>query len=78
MNQTDIYTEWEELLKEYNAARNALDDALGKVNQKFAVISNPSHDELSMFENAEQEFEDIKRRIDVFLEKHVKSSGSQS
>jgi len=75
----EVLAEWEQLCKEHDAARDAYFLACGPVNQKFRQIfqgtshTNPSDDELSQLEAAEEAWEDVKRRMKKFIKAHVKS-----
>ncbi len=73
MNRNDVYTEWQKLCDEHEAAREAYFQAFADVNQKFSAIgqgtssNNPSEEELSKFEETWQAWEDVKRRMDQFV-----------
>ena len=77
MNQTNVYTEWQRLCEEHEAARDAYFQAFATVNQKFVAIGqgsssdNPNEEELSEFERTWQAWEDVKRRMDQFVKDHV-------
>lgn len=67
MTQLDVYTEWQKLCEQHEAAHSAYFLAFAVVNQKFSAIgsgvssNNPTDDELSLFERTWQEWEDVKK-----------------
>ena len=77
MTQIDVYAEWQKLCEEHDAARDAYFQAFGTVNQKFAAIGrrtsgiNPSDDELSEFERTWQAWEDVKKRMNMFVKQYA-------
>lgn len=77
MTQIDVYGEWQKLCEEHEAARSAYLQAFAVVNYKFATISqgtsraNPTGNELSEFERTWQAWEDIKKRMDIFVQQYA-------
>lgn len=77
MTQIDISAEWQKLCDEHEAARAAYFQAFATVNQKFAAIAqgtagtNPTDSELSEFESTWQAWEDVKRRMDIFVKQYA-------
>jgi hypothetical protein len=74
---TDLSTEWQQLCKEREAAKNVEDQLFGPIHQKFRQIfqgtshTNPSDDELSKLEIAREVLQDVLRRMDEFIKEHV-------
>ena len=77
MTQIDVYAEWQKLCEEHEAARDAYFQAFAHVNQKFAAIgkgssrTHPTENEFSEFERTWQAWEDIKKRMDVFVKQYA-------
>jgi hypothetical protein len=77
MPQIDVSAAWQELCDEHEAARAAYFQAFAAVNQKFAAIAhgtartNPTDSEPSEFEQTWQAWEDVKRRMDIFVKQHA-------
>ncbi len=77
MTQTTLDAQWQQFCREFESAREALDQALTPVNQKFFLIAqgtshiNPTDDELSRLEAAHRKFEDIIRRMRQFVKVHT-------
>ena len=77
MTQIDVYTEWQKLCEEHEAARDAYFQAFAIVNQKFAAIGrgtsgiNATDDELLEFERTWQAWEDVKKRMDIFVKQYA-------
>jgi hypothetical protein len=77
MTKSDIYTEWKKLCEEHENAREAYLKAFASVNQKFAAIGqgvsseNPNENELSEFEETWSAWEDIKKRMDLFVKENA-------
>lgn len=77
MTQADVYTEWQKLCEEHEAARDAYLKAFIAVNNKFRAIgegkssTNPTNDELDGFEKTWSAWEDVKRRMDEFVKMHA-------
>lgn len=68
----DTYEKWDALCKEFEAARDAHNEAQAAVTRGFARVAkgtggNPSEDELNAADFAWQRLEDIKRRMDEFV-----------
>lgn len=68
----DAYEKWEELCKEFEAAREAQFAAYAAVTHGFARVAkgtggNPTTEELDAYEKTSQRLEDIKRRMDQFV-----------
>lgn len=69
------YKEWQKLCEEHHAARDAIYEALGPVNQKFSAIAdgksqtNPSDQELNRLDEAWKRWENVKRRMEEFIKK---------
>lgn len=66
------YEQWNALCKEFEAARDAFNAAQGAVTRAFARVAkgtggNPTEQELDAAENAWQELEDVKKRMDEFV-----------
>ena len=62
--------EWNELCKEHDAARDAVYEALGPVNQKFSATGNPSDQELKELDEAWKGWENVKQKMQEFIKKH--------
>ena len=77
MTHADISAEWQKLCDERAAACNAHFIAFDAVNQKFLAIGqgqsniNPTDYELSEFEKTWDVWEDVKRRMSVFVHKYA-------
>lgn len=74
---TDLYTEWQKLCEEHEAARDVYFEAFAPVHQKFIQVfqgtssTNPSDEELSQFETAWEAWQDVKRRMDEFIKANI-------
>lgn len=77
MTKVDVYTEWKKLCEEYEAARENHLKAFSAVNNEFRAIgeekssTNPTNEELGDFEKTWSAWEDVKRRMDEFVKRHV-------
>jgi hypothetical protein len=75
----DLDAQWQQLCKECDTAQDAVYRALAPVIQKSAQIAqkksraNPSDDELSRLEKARDAWDDIKRRMDEFINAHIRT-----
>ncbi|MGB7912030.1 MAG: hypothetical protein WCF59_07370 [Desulfobaccales bacterium] len=73
----EIYSEWQQLCKEFEAARDAHFLLFAVVNQKFAAIFqgksrlNPSEKEMSDSEAAWERLQTVLQRMDEFVKVHV-------
>ena len=70
------YKAWQKLCEEHDAARDAVNEALGPVTQKFSAIAdgtgnkNPSDEELDRLDSAWKSWDDVKRNMEEFIHKH--------
>lgn len=77
MTQIDVSAEWQKLCDEHEAARAVYFQAFAVVNHKFAAIAhgtsraNPTDNGLSDFEKTWQAWEDVKRRMAVFVKQYT-------
>lgn len=77
MSQIDVPAEWQELCEEHEAARAAYFQAFAAVNHKIAAIAqgasqaNPMEAELAEFEVTWRAWEDVRKRIDVFVKQYA-------
>jgi hypothetical protein len=73
----DVYTEWQQLCKEFEAAREAFFRAFVPVNQKFTAIfqgtsrTNPSEEEQLEMDGAWERWQAVMGRMDEFVKVHV-------
>ena len=74
MSQSDDAV-WQELCKEHKAASDAYFQTFSIINSKFALGQNPTADELSKSDAAWDAFNDVKRRMDEFLNAFKRSLG---
>jgi len=77
MTQNTLDAQYQQLCREFESAREALNQAIAPVNQKFLLIAqrtshiNPTDDELSKLEVANRVFEDIICRMRQFVKVHT-------
>ncbi len=77
MNQQSLGEQWQVLCDEHEAARTAYLKAFSTVNSKFASIGagawqiNPSNEELSKFETTWKNWQEVKERMDSFVQAHA-------
>jgi len=77
MTQIDISAEWQKLCDEHEAVHAAYLQAFTMVNHKFAAVpygascANPMDSELSEFEKTWRVWEDVKKRMDAFIEQYA-------
>ena len=70
------YKKWQKLCEEHDAARDAVNEALGPVNQKFSSIAegksqtNPSEQELDKLNEAWQREKNVRQKMKEFMNKH--------
>ena len=68
--------QWQKLCAEHDAARDAVFNTMAPVIRKQGAIArnesrtNPTDDELNTMFDAKRRWDDIKRRMDEFIEKH--------
>ena len=77
MAESSLSEQWQHLCDEFQAAKDAHDRASGIVIRKFSAIGagrsreNPTEAELDEFDHARDALEEVKRRMDEFVERHT-------
>ena len=77
MTQIDVSAEWQKLCDEHEAARAAYLQAFAAVNHRFGSIAhgiartNPTAVELLEFDKTWQAWEDVRRRMDIFVKQYA-------
>lgn len=68
----DIEEEWDKLCAEHDAARDAFFEAFAPVRQSFSESGRtvPCTDDLARWEEAEDAWKDVIRRIHEFVQAH--------
>ena len=77
MTQIDVSAEWQKLCDEHEVARAAYLQAFAVVNQNFVSIAhgiartNSTEDDLLEFDKTWQAWEDVKRRMHIFVKQYA-------